>query len=67
MNNSDNDDIDTQCGLESDSDTNDDYNAGPEYIKTFCYRHFIIIIIPNLVEGRPNMVFMKATYLYIKG
>ena len=67
---SDNDtdsDFGSLYGYDEGSDTDDDYNAGPEETRSFLYRHFTISIVANPTARKPNPVFMKATLLYTKG
>lgn len=52
---------------EDDCNTNDDCGAGPEEIRAFLYRHFIITIVPHWTPWKPNMVFMKTILLHTKG
>ena len=52
---------------DEDCDTDDDCDAGPEKTQSFLYRHFTISIVANQTPGKPNLVFMKATLLHIKG
>lgn len=52
---------------EENDDTDDECNAESEKTRTFLYEHFIIIIVSHSIFEKPNIVFMKATLLHIKG
>lgn len=65
---SDNDtDTSSVYDKDNDCDTDNNCDAGSEKTQSFLYQHFIISIIPNLITGKVNMVFMKVTLLHTKG
>ncbi|MCJ1475489.1 hypothetical protein MMC13_004152 [Lambiella insularis] len=49
------------------TDTDDDYNAGPEKTRASLYRHLTIYAVPHPEPREPNLVFMKAHLLHTKG
>jgi len=64
--NSDND-FDLSCKYNKNCETNNDCYVELEETRSFLYRYFIISIIANQIANKPNLVFMKAILLHIKG
>lgn len=48
------------------SDTDDDYDAGPEETRSFLHRYFTLSIVARQAPGEPKQFFMKATLLHTK-
>lgn len=53
--------------LDDDSCIDDYYDGGAEETGAFLYRYFTIFLVPGLVPGKPNIIFIKATLLHTKG